>query len=131
MDEREFEAWAKSTFGFWIDNDPPRVLSYVDGGCHPASTEEVAMWDALIAGRRTTPDREAWQPIETAPKDGTPLVMFARYIHATTSIVVVAAWLETYGMWVNQSFSGAPIQQVVPSHWMPRPEFPTSDKGGA
>ncbi|KWF90338.1 hypothetical protein [Burkholderia cepacia] len=59
MDEREFEAWAKSTFGFWIDNDPPRVLSYVDGGCHPASTEEVAMWDALIAARLTTPDRDA------------------------------------------------------------------------
>lgn len=60
MDEREmFEAWAKSTLGFWIDDEPPRVLSYVDGGCHPASTEEIAMWDALLDARRTAPDREA------------------------------------------------------------------------
>lgn len=59
MDERErFEAWAKSTLGFWIDDEPPRVLTYVDGGCHPASTEEISMWDALRAARRTTPDRE-------------------------------------------------------------------------
>lgn len=84
---------------------------------------------AWQAARRTTPDREAWQPIETAPKDGTPLVMFARYIHATASIVVIASWIESYGTWVNQSFSSNPIQEVVPSHWMPRPEFPASDKG--
>ncbi|MEK7916599.1 hypothetical protein AAB988_29660 [Burkholderia contaminans] len=69
-------------------------------------------------------EAKGWQPIETAPKDGTPIVMFARYAHATASVVVIASWLEGYGMWINQSFSGGPFQQVVPSHWMPRPAFP-------
>ncbi|MCA8427819.1 hypothetical protein LGN30_32035 [Burkholderia seminalis] len=95
--------------------------TFMDGASYGAALELAA----YVSARRTTPDREAWQPIETAPKDGTPLVMFARYVHATASIVLIAAWLEDYGMWVNQSFSCAPIQQVVPSHWMARPEFPT------
>ncbi|MCA8018116.1 hypothetical protein [Burkholderia metallica] len=92
------------------------------GGLIPVYTAPPAQ----VATRQPEPRAEVtgWQPIETAPKDGTPLVMFARYVHATASIVVVASWLENYGMWVNQSFSCAPVQQVVPSHWMARPEFP-------
>ncbi|MCA7962541.1 hypothetical protein LGM54_06185 [Burkholderia cenocepacia] len=90
----------------------------------------LARFIELLATQQPEPRDEVtgWQPIETAPKDGTPLVMFARYIHATASIVLVASWLEDYGMWVNQSFSCAPIQQVVPSHWMPRPAFPNGEQ---
>lgn len=97
-----------------------------DGNCGPRTRATLVALRALLAAQQPEPRAEVtgWQPIETAPKDGTPLVMFARYVHATASIVVVASWLENYGMWVNQSFSCAPVQQVVPSHWMARPEFP-------
>jgi len=58
-EREEFEAWAKKTLGFWIDDEDIRVLNYVSGGCVPANSTEIAMWDALQAARRTTPDREA------------------------------------------------------------------------
>jgi len=37
--------------GFHIDSDMHgvRVLTYVSGGCRPASEEEIALWDALAA----------------------------------------------------------------------------------
>jgi hypothetical protein len=67
-----------------------------------------------------------WQPIETAPKDGTPLILFARYIHATASIIVVGHFLQTECMWINTSFGNAAVQQIVPLHWMPLPAAPTA-----
>ena len=129
MDEREMTPCAECGMPCREDEYHPYAACLMFKACNNSDTVRGNLQDVLDAGRRTTPDREAWQPIETAPKDGTPLVMFARYIHATASIVVIASWIESYGTWVNQSFSGNPIQEVVPSHWMPRPEFPTSDKG--
>lgn len=63
-----------------------------------------------------------WQPIETAPKDGRPVLLFARCQHATASGIVVGWHLEDRG-WIELSFT-SPVG-IVPSHWMPLPEFPT------
>ncbi|VVD99927.1 hypothetical protein PIN31115_02050 [Pandoraea iniqua] len=62
-----------------------------------------------------------WQPMETAPADGTVLLMMARYIHATAEIPVIAHYSAEHGGWINQTFSSA-VQLVVPSAWMFRPE---------
>ena len=63
-----------------------------------------------------------WRPIATAPKDGTPLILFAREKTATASAPVIGWCIE--GEWIECCF--APNQPVglVPSHWMPRPKFP-------
>jgi hypothetical protein len=87
------------------------------------------LYTAPAAALENGDGRDAWQPIETAPKDGTPLMLFARSIHATASIPMFGWFLDGYG-WIAQSFHR--IDRIVPSHWMPRPEFPAdlSQKAG-
>lgn len=63
-----------------------------------------------------------WQPIETAPKDGTRLIGFVdglvRFIyHGKTSHVPIYGW--------NLGDQGAEDCELCkPSHWMPLPEPP-------
>lgn len=64
-----------------------------------------------------------WQPIETAPKDGTPLILFARCVHATASAPVIGWWLPDRG-WIEAAYSPNKPQGIVPSYWMHRPAFP-------
>ncbi|MCW3675432.1 DUF551 domain-containing protein [Burkholderia cenocepacia] len=80
----------------------------------------------IQAARRTTPDREAWQPIETAPKDGKRVLVFEP---GSRGGVWVAHFLRYPGkpdQWVNPG-----CHKINPTHWMPLPTAPTSDKGGA
>lgn len=63
-----------------------------------------------------------WQPIETAPKDGTPLILFARAETATAPIPVIGWFID--GKWIECCFYPNRPVGIVPSHWMPRPEFP-------
>ncbi len=64
----------------------------------------------------------AWQPIETAKIDGTPLLLFARCKTATAPIPVIGWCIE--GEWVECCFSPNKPVGLVPTHWMPRPAFP-------
>lgn len=69
-----------------------------------------------------------WQPIETAPKDSAPILLFARLISATNSTIVVGYHL--LGEWLAQSYIGQGKAILVPSHWMPLPHFPTAPLPG-
>lgn len=128
MDEREmFEAW-------WNANET-----------WPVKVENIAFL-AWQAARRTTPDREAWQPIETAPKDGRTLLL--GYPNAC------GKWRTVRGQWMSQNYINEYWEDpdnvepgwfetpdnaeeppncwgIDPTHWMPMPAAPTSDKGGA
>ena len=54
-----------------------------------------------------------WQPIETAPKDGTPVLLYgAELVHP-----VVRPWTARQGTW-----NGVRPEHVT--HWMPVPEPP-------
>ena len=76
-----------------------------------------------------------WQPIETAPKDGTAFLAYGR--HATDNgkhwqkgdhwwaIILWDIWREPH-RWVF-SKDGAPTWSE-PLNWMPLPEPPTGDK---
>lgn len=66
-----------------------------------------------------------WQPIETAPKDDV-LLLFARHKHATASVVVVGFWNPVMMKWTDCVFSPNEPSEIVPSHWMRRPAFPSS-----
>jgi hypothetical protein len=62
-----------------------------------------------------------WQPIETAPKDGTPLLLYARSRRATASVVVIGWYIEQDG-WIECAFTpNAPVG-IVPTHWQRIPE---------
>lgn len=79
------------------------------------SVASKAAWDARRAS--TT-----WQPISTAPKDGTPILLFTDSLDAPFEI---GSWIEAdptdadglVGTWCD---SGA-----TPTHWMPLPKPPS------
>jgi hypothetical protein len=69
-----------------------------------------------------------WEPIETAPKDGTPfLATDGRYYEVLNQPpgCELGVWAETRpgsGVW-----SGSCVRNIDPTHWMPLPPLPHSD----
>lgn len=61
-----------------------------------------------------------WQPIETAPKDGTNILVYSE------SIGRMIAWYKfnnyPFGDWFNLRFD-----IISPTHWMPLPEPPKEE----
>lgn len=73
-----------------------------------------AIHDAVMAERQ----RDQWQPIETAPKDGTPILAADKGPYP-----FVAEWFIGGRNWI-----GADGRYWQPDRWMPLPAAP---KGGA
>lgn len=76
-----------------------------------------------------------WRPIETAPKDGTAVLVFSPYEDRTDPTnVVVAKYKEAFsktpnvgGWWEYCEKLISDVQGEVeppPTHWMPLPEPP-------
>jgi len=66
-----------------------------------------------------------WQPIETAPKDGTRILLYQREGDGMDDNRTVAegAW----GEWLPGEYEWCMVQQdawTAPTHWMPLPEPP-------
>lgn len=60
-----------------------------------------------------------WQPIETAPKDGTRVLLFRRGWAESVSV----GWWG--GLWETWNVAGGITSEFVhPTHWMPIPEPP-------
>lgn len=69
-----------------------------------------------------------WQPIETAPKDGTELILF-------DEMVCIGSWRNDWNFqdepkqWFDNTFDdyscGYGSTPLKPTHWMPLPEPPT------
>lgn len=79
-----------------------------------------------------------WRPIETAPKDGTK-VLIAEPVneeHAMDQYAVYAAWWDAdEAIWTDyavKSFGYEEVQAYAPTHWRPLPASPslTNDKEG-
>ena len=60
-----------------------------------------------------------WQPIETAPKDGSPVLVLGSGWN--DPVPTVAVWNE-YEEWAE--FTGGETIWPAPNHWMPLPEPP-------
>lgn len=76
--------------------------------------------EAILAERQ----RDQWQPIVTAPQNGTRIILMWEPFGGISEHVELGRWSERSG-WVNtygHAFTG------YPTHWMPLPVAP---KGGA
>lgn len=62
-----------------------------------------------------------WQPIESAPKDGTVILICRAqdYPHTTAS----AVWEPVHQSWAC-SWDNWPIEDFAPTHWQPALESP-------
>ncbi|MCO8325955.1 DUF551 domain-containing protein [Burkholderia cenocepacia] len=121
-----------------------RMLQVLDAAHALTLARSFAERAALeLAARRTTPDREAWQPIETAPRDGTQLLLSngvdveqGWWMHDEGGIIEHRDMDGRYtGQTEIDGFIGwwdvSGCMEPEPTHWMPLPTAPTSDKGGA
>lgn len=79
----------------------------------------------------------AWQPIETAPKDGTDVIVM--YMHIDTQVVHNAFFsseqenwdAEDIGWWSYEHFEVRRIKLddwMAPTHWMPLPQPPAKEE---
>jgi hypothetical protein len=79
-----------------------------------------------------------WQPIETAPKDGTPILLFypgpdydsgnyhsdGEAVGVTMAVVRGRTTANGYLIWEGY-YSAVDPSYATPTHWMPLPEPPT------
>lgn len=78
---------------------------------------------AAEPGPECTGATQGWRDIATAPKDGTPVLLFARHVDAKASTRVVGAFNPDYG-WIAQSYRGQSVARLVPSLWADLLPFP-------
>lgn len=66
-----------------------------------------------------------WQPIETAPKDGTVVLAITMEAQKPSARV---SWFEGDGwvrIWKPEKFAGTGPARWWPTHWMPLPPPPS------
>lgn len=95
---------------------------------------------AARKGRFAPRAGSAWQPIDTAPKDGTWVIL---YDPKATPAVTTGIWDHDFwavwndakqdtdwvGAWTNchvSSFGYEELVELNPTHWMPLPESPNA-----
>lgn len=67
-----------------------------------------------------------WQPIETAPKDGTRILGYGMVAFETKPSMATVRWADTYDEWncdPNECSEYSP-EKCELTHWMPLPEPP-------
>lgn len=62
-----------------------------------------------------------WKPIDTAPKDNIPILGY------DDGIMTVVIWHGYWGLTVVGSYAND--NEWTPTHWMPLPDPPMSNKG--
>lgn len=81
--------------------------------------------EALIREVLARRKAEAWQPISSAPKDGTTVMVYVPDFEKITE-----AWFcEQTGLWPHSaaySEEGEPCNVGQPTHWRPLPAPPTT-----
>lgn len=64
-----------------------------------------------------------WQPIETAPKNGIPILAKGKYSS------VCAFWNKDHEMWLCHEYPDSyNTYEIQPTHWMPLPKLPKQEK---
>jgi hypothetical protein len=93
---------------------------------------------AQLADRSVSPalpsrgelEEDGWRPIDTAPKDGTEILI---WIAEPWSKVEKARWYQPWGNWQSGAIPDDPVREELygigsslPTHWMPVPSRPAA-----
>jgi hypothetical protein len=124
-----FTTWADAT-GLPYNLRPAQLSGWLARAQLPP--EPPSQWETLT-GRQ----RESWQPINTAPRDGTRVLLLAPYpeyscpMHmmvARTETITDGYWSLLRLMWVTMEMGNVVMTLYPkPTHWMPLPETPIKD----
>jgi len=110
------DAQEKPIYGFYEEEYPIYSHQWSNELQSPVSADEV---NGLVAEiRRLRAERE-WRPIETAPKDGTRVLLWSKW----DACAMTGAYLYR-NAGVGHEGWYATGTSVAPSHWMPLPEPP-------
>ena len=90
-------------------------------GMDPEHFEQASSWVEQAVANRSDAN---WQPIETAPTDGTWVFVYWPTMPITLYPMVAFNCGDEYG-WDTPADYG----QVFPTHWMPLPPAPTPQDG--
>jgi hypothetical protein len=106
--------------------DPDDVIDLVPGAVVNGKTDEVIFWEMFASKARAAlsavlPLMDWWQPIKTAPKDGTRIVL----IDGLKGVKAVGSWLQ-YGFSEEKKFGWYPFEN--PRFWLPLPPAPKGDE---
>ena len=77
-----------------------------------------------------TKDNQGWQPIETAPKDGTHILIFCP--HDDVPIAVGHMWAgegPAFWSYADELLMNVCPEGCDPTHWMPLPPPPEQSDG--
>lgn len=74
---------------------------------------------ANLTEQDEAPPLDEWQPIETAPKDGTLVLIFDEKVD-----VYMASWINQSGLHPKPGWIDAEGDPCEPTHWKPLPQPP-------
>jgi Protein of unknown function (DUF551) len=79
----------------------------------------------VAAGRRVGEVSDPWQPIDTAPKDGTWVLVWETGINTKYSPCEVARWYEE-GSLFEAGWRNSVKKLIYATRWMPLPAAPNT-----
>lgn len=137
LDRIKFYVWADATaeeVGELIDSLSESdeydanvaALVQMPKWCSPCEAQKAV--DREFAALSAAPDREAiapeWRTIDSAPKDGTWLLLAEQESAEVEPSLYAGAW-HSEGYWIADCGQNV-TQTPEPTHWMPRPFAPLS-----
>lgn len=71
------------------------------------------------------PDANGWMPIESAPKDGTRVLIWQGEAYVAW-FEREYAWVSHGGAWISERYR-SDTYEYAPTHWQPLPKPPVSE----
>jgi hypothetical protein len=69
-------------------------------------------------------ESSGWASIDSAPRDGTRLILWATYSPVGKPFAVMGFFDDSGLGWVAESLVSQELVQLLPSHWLPLPTPP-------
>lgn len=115
-----FDRWDK-------DQRSGKLLTALSGHMAPGYDPRVDLIREALSRRPDAPSAGEWMPIETAPKDGTPILGWS---DEGVAYVCWAYWAtECGGCWRFFDTGKGDTYAFYPTHWRPLPAQPQADGG--